>query len=148
MRARARRWAAGVSADHAYEATSIAAALAAVHGHPGPLLLGAPDVPALDAETARVALEDIAAGCDLSIGLAHDSRPYLIAVARPEESLVAIGARGFEGGLLPAFAEYDVEVGMLAPHRRLTSAADVRAFALDPMTDAALAGLLRTLGAP
>jgi hypothetical protein len=37
---------------------------------------------------------------------------------------------------------------MLAPHRRLTSAADVRAFSLDPMTDPALAGLLRTLAAP
>jgi hypothetical protein len=105
-------------------------------------------VPALDAGIARVALDDIAAGCDVSIGLAHDARPYLIAVARPDEALVAIGARGFEGGLLPAFAEHDVVVGMLAPHRRLTSAADVRAFALDPMTDAGLAGLLRTLGPP
>ena len=59
---------------------------------------------------------------------------------------MAIGARGFEGGLLPAFADHDVVVGMLAPHRRLTSAADARAFALDPMTDPALAGLLRALG--
>ncbi|HEU4979361.1 MAG TPA: hypothetical protein VFT42_10730, partial [Solirubrobacteraceae bacterium] len=50
MAARARRWAAAVAPGRAFEATSFAAAEAAVHGHDGPLLLAAPDVPALSAE--------------------------------------------------------------------------------------------------
>ena len=56
LRGRARRWAAAVAPGHAYEATSLDAAAVAVHGHDGPLLLAAPDVPALDVAVARVAL--------------------------------------------------------------------------------------------
>ena len=142
LRARARRWAAALAPGDAYEATSLAAASAAVGGHDGPLLLGAPDVPALDEAIARVALDDLAAGCDVVIGVAHDSRPYLIAMSRPDDALVALGARGFHGGILPAFERHGVVVGMLPPHRRLASASDVRAFALDPLTPPDLAALL------
>jgi hypothetical protein len=142
LRARARRWAAAIAPANAHEATSLAAALEAVDGHDGPLLLGAPDVPALDEAIARVALDDLAAGCDVVIGVAHDSRPYLVAMSRPDEALVELGARGFHGGILPAFEHHGVVVGMLPPHRRLASASDVRAFALDPLTPRELAALL------
>src|SRR4051812_2957983 len=82
LRARARRWAAAVAPDRAYEATSLNAAAAAVHGHSGPVLLAAPDVPALDEAVARVALEDLAAGGDRVGGVAHDALPYPGALPR------------------------------------------------------------------
>ncbi|MEA2290884.1 MAG: hypothetical protein QOD55_2881 [Solirubrobacteraceae bacterium] len=145
MRARARRWAAAAARGRAFEATSLAAAAAAVHGHDGPLLLAAPDVPALDAAVARVALDDLAAGCDLVVGVAHDALPYLVALPRPDDALAELAAEGFAGGILPVFADRGLTLGMLPHHRRLASAADARAFALDPLTPPDLAELLRPL---
>jgi hypothetical protein len=142
LRARARRWAAAIAPDNAYEATSLGAAAAAVHGHDGPLLLAAPDVPALDVEIARVALDDLAAGCDIVLGVAHDALPYLVAMPRPDDALIQFAAEGFVGGILPAFGQRRLTLGMLAHHRRLSSVADVRAFALDPLTPPELAALL------
>jgi hypothetical protein len=142
LQARARRWAAAVAPDRAYEATSLAAAVAAVHGHEGPLLLAAPDVPALDVAVARVALDDLAAGCDVVVGVAHDALPYLVALPHPDDALIELAAAGFAGGILPVFAARGVTLGMLAHHRRLSSASDARAFALDPLTPPDLAALL------
>jgi hypothetical protein len=143
LRARARRWAAAVAPDRAYEATSVAAAVAAVHGHDGPLLLAAPDVPALDAAVAQTALDDLAAGCDVVVGVAHDALPYLVALPRLDDDLLELASAGFSGGILPAFGERGLTLGMLAHHRRLATAADARAFALDPLTPPDLAALLR-----
>jgi hypothetical protein len=142
LRARARRWAAAVAPDRAYEATSLAAAIADVHGHEGPLLLAAPDVPALDVAVARVALDDLAAGCDVVVGVAHDALPYLVALPHSDDALLELAAAGFTGGILPVFAARGVTLGMLAHHRRLSSASDARAFALDPLTPPDLAALL------
>jgi hypothetical protein len=113
-----------------------------VHGHDGPLLLAAPDVPALDVAVARVALEDLAEGCDVVVGVAHYALPYLVALPRLDDRLLELAAAGFTGGILPVFAEAGVTLGMLAHHRRLASAADARAFALDPLTPPDLAALL------
>lgn len=143
MRARARRWAASVARGNAYEATSLAAAGAAVHGHDGPLLLAAPDVPALDAAVAQVALDDLAAGCDVVVGVTHDALPYLIALPRPDDALAELAAEGFAGGILPIFAGRGLTVGMLPHHRRLASASDARAHAADPLTAPDVAELLR-----
>jgi hypothetical protein len=143
MRARARRWAAAVAPGNAYEATSLAAAGAAVHGHAGALLLAAPDVPALDLAVARVALADLAAGCDVVVGVAHDALPYLVALPRPDDGLAELAAEGFAGGILPRFADRGLTLGMLPHHRRLASADDARAYAADPLTPADLALLLR-----
>jgi hypothetical protein len=142
LRGRARRWAASVAPDRAYEATSLGAAAAAVHGHDGPLLLAAPDVPALDVAVARTALEDLAAGCDVVVGVAHDALPYLVGLPRLDDDLLELAAAGFSGGILPAFGERGLTLGMLAHHRRLATAADARAFALDPLTPPDLAALL------
>ena len=142
MRARARRWAAAVAPGHPYEATSVDAAAAAVHGHAGPLLLAAPDVPALDVATAHQALADLAAGVDVVIGVAHDALPYLVAVPRPDDDLIALAATGFAGGVLQTFSDRGLTLGMLAHHRRLATAADARAFALDPLTPPDIAELL------
>jgi len=114
-----------------------------VHGHTGPLLLAAPDVPALDVAVARVALEDLAAGCDIVLGVAHDALPYLVAMPRPDDELIALAASGFTGGVLQTFGDRGLTLGMLAHHRRLVTAGDARAFALDPLTPPDLAALLR-----
>jgi hypothetical protein len=142
LRGRARRWAAEVAPHRAYEATSVHAAAAAVHGHTGPVLMAAPDVPALDVEVARTALDDLAAGCDIVIGVAHDALPYLIGLPRLDDDLLELAEAGFSGGILPAFGERGLTLGMLAHHRRLATAADARAFALDPLTPPDLAALL------
>jgi hypothetical protein len=134
-----------VAPGHAYEATSLAAAAAAVHGHAGPILLAAPDVPGLDEAIARIALDDIAAGCDMVLGVTHDALPYLLALPRPDDDLIELAAAGFAGGVLQAFGERGLTLGMLAHHRRLATAADARAFALDPLTPPALAALLHPL---
>jgi hypothetical protein len=143
LAARARRWAAAVAPERAFEATTLGAAEAALSGHDGPVLLAAPDIPALDPALARTALEDLAAGCDIALGAAHDARPYILAVPRPDPGLMALVERSLDGGVLGAFAERGVTLGMLRHERRLASAADARALAIDPLAPADLAALVR-----
>jgi hypothetical protein len=143
LAARARRWAAAVAPDHAFEADTIDAARAALHGHVGPVLLAAPDVPGLDARVAEAALGDLAAGCDVVVGVAHDARPYLIAIPDIESELAELVQDSFGGGVLAGFAERGLTLGMVRHERRLASAADARALAIDPVAPADLAGFLR-----
>ena len=58
----ARRWAAALAPGHAFEATSGAAAAIALDGHEGPVVLVAPDIPALGPAHARSVLDDLEAG--------------------------------------------------------------------------------------
>jgi hypothetical protein len=143
LAARARRWAAEVAPGRGFEATTLGAAQAALHGHDGPVLLAAPDVPALDQRLARAALDDLAAGCDVVLGPAHDARPYILAVARPDPDLLGLVERSLDGGILGAFAEGAITLGMLRHERRLASAGDARALAIDPLAPADLAALVR-----
>ena len=100
-------------------------------------------MPALDARLARAALDDLAAGCDIAVGAAHDARPYILAIPRPAPELIALVERSFDGGVLGAFAERGVTLGMLRHERRLASAADARALAIDPSAPPELAALVR-----
>ena len=143
LAARARRWAAAVAPDDAFEATTVEAAQAALREHRGPVLLAAPDVPGLDAAVARAALDDLAAGCDVAVGVAHDARPYVIAAPSAQSDLLELVSASFASGVLSAFADRGLTLGMLRHERRLASAADARALAVDPLAPADLAGLLR-----
>ena len=143
LAARARRWAAAAAPGHAFEASTLAAAQAALHGHVGPVLLAAPDVPGLDARVAAAALEDLALGCDVVVGVAHDARPYVIAVPDVDSELTELVEGSFDGGVLTAFAERGLTLGMVRHERRLASAADARALVIDPLAPPDLAALVR-----
>jgi hypothetical protein len=143
LAARARRWAAGAAPGNAFEASTLAAARAALHGHVGPVLLAAPDVPGLDARATAAALEDLAAGCDVVVGVTHDARPYLIAIPDADSELAELVEGSFGGGVLTAFAERGLSLGMVRHERRLASAADARALAIDPLAPPDLAALVR-----
>jgi hypothetical protein len=143
LAARARRWAAAVAPGRAFEATGLDAALAALHGHTGPVLLAAPDVPGLDQALADAAFDDLADGCYVALGVTHDARPFLIAAPSPDPERFALLDAPFAGGLLTVFAERGLTFGMLRHERRLATAADARALAIDPMAPPDLAGLLR-----
>ncbi|MEN3280709.1 MAG: hypothetical protein V7607_1849, partial [Solirubrobacteraceae bacterium] len=135
--------AAAAAPGNAFEATTLDAARAALHGHVGPVLLAAPDVPGLDARVASAALEDLALGCDVVVGVAHDARPYVIAVPDVDSELADMVEGSFGGGVLTAFAERGLTLGMVRHERRLASAADARALAIDPLAPADLAALVR-----
>ena len=143
LAARARRWAAEIAPGRAFEATTLDAARAALHGHDGPVLLAAPDVPALDQRLARAALDDLAAGCDIALGAAHDARPYILAVRVSTSSCWPWSSAPFDGGVLGAFAERGITLGMLRHERRLASPGDAPALAIDPSAPPDLAALVR-----
>ncbi|CAB4873591.1 unannotated protein [freshwater metagenome] len=144
LRAIARRWVAAVAPGMAFEATSIAAAIAALSGHRGPVVLVAPDIPRLGSFHADVLREDLAAGIGVVMGPSHDGLPYLAAFAETETQAIELAGAGWDE--MTAYAlERDVEAAMLRAERRLVSAADARALAHDPLTPAGLAAELRLL---
>jgi hypothetical protein len=101
-------------------------------------------VPALDDRLVRAALDDLAAGCDVVLGAAHDALPYILAVPRFDAETLAFVEGSYRDGILAAFAHRDVVLGMLRHERRLASAADARALAIDPLAPADLAALVRS----
>jgi hypothetical protein len=121
-------------------------------GHRGPVLLIAPDVPGLDGELAAAVADDLAAGCDVVVGAAHDARPYLVALSSPTPEGLALAGGTLAGGVLAAVSRAQEAAGrapgsglfgMVRSERRLASPADARALALDPLTPPDLAALLR-----
>jgi glycosyltransferase A (GT-A) superfamily protein (DUF2064 family) len=143
LAARARRWAAATAPGHAFEATTLGAARAALHGHVGPVILAAPDVPGLDARIAAAALEDLGSGVDVVVGVTHDARPYLIGIPDVDSELAELVEGSFGGGVLAQFAERGLTLGMVRHERRLATAADARALAIDPMAPPDLVALVR-----
>jgi hypothetical protein len=107
------------------------------------VLLAAPDVPGLDERAARAALEDLASGVDVVVGVTHDARPYLIGLPNIDSAATELVEGSFGGGLLAAFAERGLTLGMVRHERRLATAADARALAIDPAAPPDLAALLR-----
>ncbi len=128
------------------EGAGLAEVLAAAFGdHDGPILLVAPDVPRLDQPLAADALGDLAAGCALAFAPATDARPFLLALARPDPTLLRlVAARDRRRDeVLAAALELGGEVGLLRSERRVVSPGDARALVLDPLAPPALRALLR-----
>lgn len=140
----ARRWAARVAPDLAFEATTVGAAGMALHDHEGPVLLVAPDVPRLDEGLAEAALADLADGAIVVLAPTADGSPYLVAVPSAAPEVLERVGRSFDG-----FADdpglTESGVGMLRSERRLVSADDARAYAADPCADPELLRHLETV---
>ena len=143
---RARRWAAAAAPGQAFEATTPDAALAALAGHPGPVLLVAPDVPGLDLRLAEAALADLAQGAAMTFAPTTDGSPFLVGLQRADASLVAAVEGGFDSAAARA-REDRSELAMLRSERRLVTPADARALAADPQAPLELS-LLLSVGFP
>jgi len=129
---RARRWAALVAPDVAFEATTIDAASMALHGHEGPVLLVAPDVPRLDPRLAPAALADLDDGALVVIGPSGDGSPFVVALPSADHEILALAGAGF-AALADDPRVGERGVGMLMSERRLVTPDDARAYAADPL---------------
>jgi hypothetical protein len=113
----------------------------AVAGHDGPVLLVAPDVPALSAVHLAAVCDDLADGVLLSSAATGDGTPFLIALSHPEPELLALVGASFNDVLATA-ARLGGALGMLRAERRLSSVGDARALLADPITAPDLRALL------
>jgi hypothetical protein len=118
----------------------------ALRGHDGPVLLVAPDVPALGDHHLAAARDDLAAGVLLSTAASGDGTPFLIALSSAEPDLLALAGSSF-GDVLSAAAASGRELGMLRAERRLCTVGDARALLADPLTPPQLRALLAPLAA-
>jgi hypothetical protein len=117
---------------------------AAVGDHDGPIILVAPDVPALSAVHLTALRDDLADGVLLSSGATGDGTPFLIALSHPEPELLALVGASFNDVMATA-ARLGGTLGMLRAERRLSSVGDARALLADPMTPPDLRALLTPL---
>lgn len=117
-------------------------AAAALRGHDGPLLLIAHDVPALDANHAAAALEDLADGLEVVFAPTSDGTPFLLALPHPDAELLGHLEEGFEA-LAQAAGARGGGIGMLRSERRLVTPADAHALAADPVAPEELVRHLR-----
>jgi glycosyltransferase A (GT-A) superfamily protein (DUF2064 family) len=140
-RAWARRAAGGADPLELADGPQVAAAL---DGHAGPVLLVAPDVPALSDHHLQAALDDLAAGVLLSTAATGDGTPFLVALSRPAPELLALVGAPFNE-LLATAVRLDGELGMIRAERRLATLADARAVQADPLTPPDLRALLAPL---
>jgi glycosyltransferase A (GT-A) superfamily protein (DUF2064 family) len=145
LQRRALEWARAVAGGQA--AVAMATDLTAAVAPGGPTLVVWPELPLWLPETGAAALDDLAAGCPVSIGPVFDGALYLLALAEPTPELVALGERPWQG--LPTMTrvfgvieDRELEVGLLRAERGLRRAGDVQALRADPMTDGELREML------
>jgi glycosyltransferase A (GT-A) superfamily protein (DUF2064 family) len=142
---RALEWARVVAGDGTVveAATDLTAAVAPA----GPTLVVWPELPVWLPETGAAALDDLAAGCAVSIGPVFDGALYLLALAEPIPELLALAERPWHGvqamaRVFTVVEERQLEVGLLRAERGLRRPDDVRALRVDPLTDAELQEML------
>ncbi len=106
-----------------------------------------PVLPCWRAEHADAVLDDLAAGCLVSIAPAFDAGLYLLALARTVPALLALPDEAWDspnaiGLALAPVNEAGADVGLVRPERALRRAADVHAALADPLLDGELRALL------
>jgi uncharacterized protein len=127
----------GAFAQEGSEPAEVLAAAIARVGR-GPLLVAGTDCTRLAEGHARAALDDLAAGCDVTVGATLEGGWYLAGLARPSPELLTVAPDGWqrEGGLglvLARASELGAEVGMLRHERLLVTPADAAALLTDPL---------------
>jgi glycosyltransferase A (GT-A) superfamily protein (DUF2064 family) len=126
----------------------LAAAVARVAGRARAVLVAGIDVPQLGPAHAAGALEDVAAGCDVSLGPSTDGGSYLLGLARPDRDLLA-GAVGawarteITARALEATRAGELSVGLLRSERELHAPGDARALVADPLAPSDIVERLR-----
>jgi hypothetical protein len=110
-----------------------------------PVVLVAPDVPALGAAHRDAIADDLAAGVLLSSAASGDGTPFLMALSSGDPELLALIGVPFNDLVAAALARGG-ELGMLRAERRLASIGDGRALLADPLTPPELRALLAPLG--
>jgi hypothetical protein len=145
LRAHAVGWAraAGGGAEP-LQVSDVAALPDALAGVSGPVVLVAPDVPALGASHLSAVRDDLAAGVLLSSAATGDGTPFLIALSAATPDLLAAAGATFNEVLAVAAAAGG-ELGMLRAERRLSTIADAHALLADPLTPPTLRTLLAPL---
>lgn len=106
--------------------------------HSGALLMVWPDLPRLRPDHASAALEDLAAGCDLSLGPVIDGGFYLVAMPGPLPQLYELPEQAWRSpdaitARLAAARESGMELGLVRTERALHRPADLRAALADPL---------------
>jgi glycosyltransferase A (GT-A) superfamily protein (DUF2064 family) len=112
-----------------------------------PVLVVWPVLPRWRPEHSAAVLDDLAAGCEVSIAPVFDGGLYLLAMARLLPGLLALPVEAWDspdvtGLVLAPLNEAQAPVGLMRPERALRRPADVRAALADPLLDAELRGLL------
>lgn len=116
-------------------------------GAPRPVVVAWADLPVWRAEHAAGVRDDLADGCDVSVGPVFDGGFYLLALARPVPDLLNASGDAWTspesmGAILGAAHEAGLSTGLLRPERGLRGAADVRAALADPLLDSELRAVL------
>jgi rSAM/selenodomain-associated transferase 1 len=116
--------------------------------HDGPLLTVGTDLATLSRGHATVALDDLAAGVDVTFGPAFDGGYYLIGLGDPHPEVFALPSEEWGGPRvlmlsLEAAAAAGLSLGMLRAERDLDTPADARAVLSDPAFPEEIAALLR-----
>lgn len=112
-----------------------------------PLLVAWPGLLRWRAAHAAGALDDLADGCDVSVGPVFDGGLYLLALARAQPALWELPDDGWHAAnasvqVLAAAQAAGLQTGLLRPERGLRTPADVRAALADPLLDEELAAVL------
>ena len=115
----------------------------------GPVVLIGVDTPQLDPAVGLQALEDLADGCDVTLGPAEDGGYYLIGMTEPHPEVFALPTEKWGGPevlqrTLALAHEAGLSIGMLRGERDLDEEGDVRAFLADPLTPPEVADVLRS----
>lgn len=115
----------------------------------GPVLIAWPELPYWRPEHAAGALDDLADGCDVSVGPVFDGGFYLVALARFAPAVFELPEDGWRhpeamGRMLAAAHQADLDAGLLRAERAMRRPADVRAFLADPLLDEELRAVLNS----
>jgi glycosyltransferase A (GT-A) superfamily protein (DUF2064 family) len=113
----------------------------------GPVLIIWPDLPRWRRDHGYGALDDLIAGCDVSLGPEFDGGFYMIGLARPLPALFSLPETSWRSpdamsAAIGAAVDAGLEVGLLRAERGLRRPEDVRAVLADPLTDTRLRGIL------
>ena len=106
-----------------------------------------PVLPRWRPEHADAVLDDLAAGCQVSVAPLFDAGLYLLAMAQVIPAVLALPEATWDspdaiGLALAPVNEVGADVGLVRPERALRRAADVDAALADPLLDGELRALL------